>query len=148
MPTTSKVFVDTSVLFAATYSATGYARDLIRLGLQGKVILVISDDVLEEVKRNLADKAPGKLGVFTSQIEGAIFEVVGDPTRDEVLAAATYTVLKDAPIVAAAIKAQVDYLVTYDHKHLLDRPEVAEKSGLRIVTPDVVVTAIQEQADD
>ena len=50
--------------------------------------------------------------------------------------------LKDAPIVAAAIAAQVDYLVTYDRKHLLDPAEVTEKSGLRIVTPHVVVNLL------
>lgn len=49
-----RAFVDASVLFAASYSATGASRELIRLAFQGKVELVISDDVLEEVRRNLA----------------------------------------------------------------------------------------------
>ena len=48
-------------------------------------------------------------------------------------------------IVASAMYAQVDYLVTYDHKHLLDHPEVSEKSDLNITTPDIVVRAIRDQ---
>jgi predicted nucleic acid-binding protein len=44
--------------------------------------------------------------------------------------------------VAAAIKAKVDYLVTYDHKDLLDPPEVARRSGLTIVRPDAVIRVI------
>lgn len=56
-----------------------------------------------------------------------------------------YVAAKDAPIVAAAISARPDYLVTtYDRTHLLDPPEVAQRSGLTIVTPDVVVRAVQE----
>jgi hypothetical protein len=41
-----RAFVDTSVLFAASYSSTGALRELIRLAFQGQVQRVISDDVL------------------------------------------------------------------------------------------------------
>jgi predicted nucleic acid-binding protein len=43
--------------------------------------------------------------------------------------------LKDAPIVAAAKKAQADMLVTLDKKHLLGKPELAMYAGMKIVTP-------------
>lgn len=66
-------------------------------------------------------------------------EIVDDPTPEEVATAALYTREKDAIIVAAAIKATPDYLATYDHKDLLDPPEVAEKSGLTIVRPEVII---------
>jgi predicted nucleic acid-binding protein len=46
---------------------------------------------------------------------------------------------KDAPIVAAALTAQVDYLVTYDRKHLLAQAErIRSAYNLAVVTPDVV----------
>jgi hypothetical protein len=47
--------------------------------------------------------------------------------------------------VAAAKAANVNFLATYDRRHLVDPPQVAEKSGLTIVTPDVVLMAIREQ---
>ena len=53
-----RVFIDSSVLFAAAYSNKGYARDLILLGIQKKLQLVISTLVIEETRRNLADFAP------------------------------------------------------------------------------------------
>lgn len=143
----SRVFVDASVLFPAAYSETSSARDLIRLSLRGQVTLLVSRLVLEETERNIRKKAPTKLVSFRAIVEAEVFTLVPDPTKEEVLAALEYTVLKDAPIVAAAKAAQVDYLVTYDHKDLLDKPEVAAKSGLRIVTPDIVVAAIKEEAD-
>lgn len=139
-----RAFVDTSVLFAAIYSAHGFARDLIDLSLQEAVVLVVCPLVLEEVERNIAKKVPGKMTAFQELMAILPFEVVPDANKEAFLRAAAYTELKDAPIVAAAIDAGVDYLVTYDRKHLLDRPEVAEKSGLAIVTPDLVVQRLTE----
>jgi len=61
--------------------------------------------------------------------------------------ASIYTALKDAPIVAGAIKAQVDYLVSLDRRHLVDVPEVTRGSGLKIVLPAQLL-AIVKQADE
>ena len=133
------VFLDASVLFAAVYSRTGFAHDLLRLILRGKVKAIVSDDVLEEVERNLSRKAPETLAIFKRFMSLAAPEIITNLTKEEVWAVEAYVAQKDAPIVAAAIRAQADYLVTYDRKHLLEPPEVAEKSGLQIVTPDVVV---------
>jgi hypothetical protein len=58
-----------------------------------------------------------------------------NPTPDEVLQAARYTVAKDAPIVAAAIKGQCSHLLTFDRKDLINPPAVAQQSGLIILTP-------------
>ena len=135
----TRVFVDTSVFFAAFYSTTGAAHDLLQLAVRGKVELVLSSTVLEEVARNLQAKAPQRSVLFEVLMRTLEPEIAPDPSRDELLAVAEYVALKDAPIVAAALAADVDYLVTYDRKHLLDPEEVSEKSGLRIVTPNVVV---------
>ena len=56
-----RVFVDTSVLFSAIFSANGHARDLLNLAVDDLVTLVISQDVLDETKRNLQKKSPGKV---------------------------------------------------------------------------------------
>ncbi len=134
-----RVFVDASVLFSAIFSAHGHARDVLHLAGQGILTLIVSRDVLDETERNLQKKSPGKIPLYTTLIAVLQPEIVEDPTPEEVAAAAEYTVQKDAPIVAAAIKANVDYLVTYDHKDLLDPPEVAGKSGLTIVRPEAVI---------
>lgn len=139
----STVFVDSSVLFSAMISATGYARDLIRLAIRGDVILCVSTYVLKEVADNLAKKSPAAATRFELVLQEIEWQMA-EPSREEVLAAASYTVLKDAPVVAAAQKANCDYLVTYDRKHLLEPPEVAEHSGLTIVTPDVVVLSVDD----
>jgi len=62
-------------------------------------------------------------------------EWVPSPTPEEVLRAARMIHPKDAAILAAAMRAGVDYLVTLDRRHFLDDPEVARRSGLRIGAP-------------
>jgi putative PIN family toxin of toxin-antitoxin system len=138
-----RVFLDASALFAAVYSSSGSARDLLLLVVEDEVQVVVSQDVLDEVQRNLSRKVPEKVAMFQQLLALADPEVIADPGQEAVRSAEEYVVAKDAPIVAAAINAQPDYLVTYDRKHLLDPPTVAQRSGLTIVTPDVVIAAVQ-----
>src|SRR6266487_2972413 len=102
-----RAFVDSSVLFSACLSTQGASHEIIRESLRGHVALVISRLVLKEAKRNLAQKAPQAVLLFTQLLTAISFQIVR-PTKQEVLQAAAYTELKDAPIVAAAKKAQVD----------------------------------------
>jgi len=134
-PIMSKIFIDSSVLFAAGYSYSGHAYDLVKRGLQKQLTLVISEDVRLEVQRNFTNKYPDRLPRIQYFFDNLAFEEAPALTKEDVLAAAAYTVIKDAPIVAAALKAGCRYLATYDRKHLIDPPEVSEQSGLQILTP-------------
>lgn len=119
------------------------AYDLIQMGIANQVTLVISDDMRTEVRRNFSMDYPDRLPVVDFFFEEAAFEEAVDPTAEEVRAAASDVVLKDAPIVAAAIKAKCTHLATYDRKHLLDKPEVASQSGLNIVTPAQILDELK-----
>jgi predicted nucleic acid-binding protein len=110
--------------------------------------VLVSQDVLAEVERNLGRKAPEVLIAYRQLMFLIDAEVVPDPSPKEIHQAEAYVAQKDAMIVAAAISSRPDYLVTYDRKHLLDPPEVAERSGLVIVTPDVVVQVVREEEGD
>lgn len=141
-----KAFIDASVFFSACYSETGASFEIFRQSLRGNVQLVISEFVLQETQRNLASKSPKALEWFQEFRDNVDFEVVA-ASKEQVLEAADYTELKDAPIVAAARKAQVDYLVSLDRRHLVGRPEVAQGSGLEIVLPEKLVHEIRRQAN-
>ena len=136
-------FADTNVLFAAALSPTGASRELLRESIRGNVALVLSNFVLAEAERNLMLKRPDAFAVLQGILDALPF-ALADPTSEEVAEAATYTVLKDAPIVAAARKANVDYLVSLDRKHLVSVAEVAQRSGLTIVLPEVVLDAVRQ----
>ena len=129
-----RIFVDSSVLFSGSYSSKGHSRDLILLAIRGAIILVVSQVVLAETRRNLAECKVELVALLDVIEANTPFEVI-QVTRTEVLSAANYVVLKDAPIAAAAKKGKVDLLVTLDRKHLLENPDIASYIGIRIVTP-------------
>lgn len=71
-----KVFIDSSILIAAAISPTGSARDLIIDAINNKFKIVVSDVVLEETARNLANKAPKALPALQLFLEALNPDVV------------------------------------------------------------------------
>ena len=141
-----RVFLDASVLFAAAYSATGASREIIRRAIRGQIECVVSDLVLEEARRNLGAKAPEALPSLEAFRQSTAFETVR-PRRKEIEKAMEYTAGKDAPVVAAARKANVDYLLSLDRRHLVEAPEVHEGSGLAILLPGDFLQRLRERRE-
>lgn len=140
-----RAFIDASVLIAASYSPTGASREIIRQAIRGNVRLVASKLVFEETGKNLSAKAPEVVVSLQQFLNTVPFELER-PTKRQVLQAASYTALKDAPIVAAAKRARVDYLVSLDRRHLVGVPEVAQGSGLKILLPEELLEEMRRQA--
>jgi predicted nucleic acid-binding protein len=136
------VFIDSSVLYAAAFSATGPARRLILKGLAGSVALTISDLVLEETKRNLTKNAPLALPSF-NVLADLFSPFIIQPTKAEVRKAAQIVHLKDAAIVAAAAKSKADYLATHDVKHLLTHAQAIEAAyGITVLSPAELLSVL------
>jgi predicted nucleic acid-binding protein len=130
-----RIFLDSSVLYAAAFSATGPARRLLLKGMEGSVTLAISDLVLEETQRNLTKNAPAALPYFTI-LADLLSPFITNPTKAQVVKAAQIVHYKDAPIVAAAVKAKAEYLATHDVKHLLSHAKaIADAYGITVLTP-------------
>jgi predicted nucleic acid-binding protein len=108
-----RIFLDSSVLFSAAYSPTGHSRDLLLMAARGEIVLVISPHVVMETRRNLTESAPDTIPYLELLFDTIPFEYI-KPAKRDVLSAAKHVALKDAPIIAAAKKARVDFLVT-DH---------------------------------
>jgi putative PIN family toxin of toxin-antitoxin system len=137
-----RVFVDTSVFFAACYSQTGASFEIFRLALNEALQLITSDYVLEETRRNLAAKSAEDIVRFWDFLDLLEFDKA-NPSVKDVLEAAQYTDAKDAPVVAAARQAGADYLVSLDRRHLVGQPVVAQRAGLKIVLPEVLLREIR-----
>jgi predicted nucleic acid-binding protein len=140
----TRIFLDSSVFFSAVYSAKGHSRDLLLMAAKEEITLVVSQLVIDETHRNIAELFPEKLFFLDRVLEAIPFEYIR-PTKRQVLAAAEVTAFKDAPIVAAAKRSKVDFLVTLDRKHLLGKPEIAEYLGAPIVSPKEAVKALQKR---
>lgn len=130
-----RIFLDTSALIAGLASPAGASNLILSLAEAELVTIVVSEQVLAEAERTLRSKVPGAVAEYNRLLAAGALEVVADPREAEVAAAAAIIHAKDAPILAAAMACQVDYVVTLDRRHFLDDPQVAQRSGLRIGTP-------------
>lgn len=141
----SRLFFDSSALIAGVLSRTGAAYALMFFSEQGRLDLFLSEHVIEECERSLARKVPGALTAFRNALKDIQPKIVIPPTNEEVQAC-LYMISDptDAPILAAAIKAKVDFLVTHNRRHFLDDAGVAEKSSLRIGAPRDALAWIRE----
>jgi predicted nucleic acid-binding protein len=139
---TNRVFIDSSVLYAAAYSVSGRAYDLITLGLRGDVPLSLSPLVLTETVRNITDKAPHVLPAFHA-LDQVLAPYLVAPSPASVRRAATLIHPKDAPIVAGALAARATYLATYDRRHLLNHAEAIRQAlGILVMTPDDILRSL------
>jgi predicted nucleic acid-binding protein len=141
-----KIFLDSSALIAGIVSDQGGARALLMLGEAEILTLIVSEQVLAEVERNIARKAPKALPLVRKLILLANIQIMRDPPPDEVQRCLSWIAHHaDAPILAAAVAAHVDYLVTLNTRHFTADPGVAEQSGLRIGTPGDSLVWIRQQ---
>jgi predicted nucleic acid-binding protein len=123
------------VYFAAAYSITGSAHDLLLAALEGRATLVLSDYVLEETERNLLEGMPHVHRAFL-RLHASIPYQLSNPPKVLVIDTARIVAVKDAPVIAAARVAQATLVATYDRKHLLSRrEEIQEAFGITSPLP-------------
>ena len=126
MPAEVRVFLDTSMLFAAVLSETGGSRLILELGEAGAIQLVVGPRVLQEADGVLARKAPQHKGLFALLLDRA--NVIVGPAPDTASLEQAGDVIAYAPdahVLAEAIAARSDYLVSLNHKHLVGNPRAA-----------------------
>lgn len=113
-----KVFFDSSVLIAGLASPDGASNMLLVMSEMGLVTPVISEKVVTEVVRNIERKLPRFLPHYHRLFKTLPFELA-DPTPELIANAQKFINEKDADILAAAVRADADYLVSLD-KHFLN----------------------------
>lgn len=119
-PKNRKVFLDTSVVFAAVLSPTGGARKLFQLGEAGLLRLFIGRNVLRECDEVVRRKAPASLPTLAQLLEIGRVETTPAPTRKMVeIARSIVGYEPDAYVLAEAISAEPDWFVTHDKEHFL-----------------------------
>jgi len=129
-----RVFLDSNVLFSGFHSPTGPPGIILRYFLEGKLIVVVSQQVLEEVVRTFKKKLPGALPALKRFLLCSPIEVIGDPGPENVARWAGFLHEEDAAIIAAAISSEADFFVTGDN-HFLGNPRLKKESGLEIYSP-------------
>jgi hypothetical protein len=76
----------------------------------------------------------------------ANIRILRDPQVEEVLEHQDWiSHPADVPILVAAARARVDFLVPLNVQHFIEELEVSRRSGLRIGTPGDALTWVREQ---
>lgn len=142
-----RVFLDTSALIAGIVSATGAAREVLRLCEAGVVDLMISRQVLVEADRNISEKLPAFVSDFRDWMNRMSPLLVEEPSKKEVVDAAQIIHAKDAPILAAAMNAEADYLISWNNRHF-HKPSVIKAVRFKIVTPGEFLQDFRQSLHD
>lgn len=133
MPKKFKIFLDSSALISGLNSPTGAAGIILSTFQAGDFFIYISDQVLEEVHRNIQTKFPLLKERFLLFLM-AKPKIIPNPSLNEIRKAEKLIHSEDAPILAAAIKLKPDFLITWDKKHFLKK-EVVSNISFTICTP-------------
>lgn len=141
-----RVFADSSVLIAGAGSRSGASRAVLSMAELGLFDLVVSRQVLDECERNLRRKLPRALPVFAELLARVELEIYPDPPAEEIARWEAVISASDAPILAAAVLAAPDRLLTLDAQDWT--AAVAAQSGLIIRTPGEFVREIRQLVED
>jgi predicted nucleic acid-binding protein len=137
-----RLFLDSNVLTGGMVARWGLDKAVLGLCASRVCKLVLAEAVREEVETNLLlhatrlDKAESALLLqdYGELIRLTAPEMVEYPEEEAVLASRRLIAhAADVPILVSAIRAKPDWLITHNTKHFT--PQVAQHSGLRIVTP-------------
>jgi uncharacterized protein len=141
-----RAVLDSSVLVSAFLSPGGTPATLLGRARRGAFSIYVSAEILEETTRAL----------MRPRIKDRYRYAADDVAAYQVLLAEVAETVSDLPalqavpldpkddlVVATAVKAAADYLVTGDRRHLLI---LGEHEGIRIVTPRQFLELIEHQS--
>ena len=144
-PTKRRVFVDTNVLFAALHSTKGPPALLVDMAAHGRYQMVLSQRVLRELIRVVERKLPSEIAHLRDLVLTAVPEIVANPAASEIKEISHQINAQDAPIIAAAIAADVDYFITGDQT--LRTEALSLSTRLRVLSPRQLLDEVESTTE-
>ena len=139
-----EIFLDTSVIIAAVMSPTGGARLLFHLAHVGTIQLLVGKGVLQEAEEVMRRKAPELLGWLAQLLDEAGVEISQSPTAaQQKKAQSLLSYSPDASVLAQAMSAKPDWLVSHDKEHFVGNPGL-DDLPFKIGTPGDVIAWLRE----
>jgi predicted nucleic acid-binding protein len=117
-PRKVKVFIDADVIFAGSASPTEHSASnvILRMAEITLIDAVTSQQAITEAERNLALKLPEALPVFGLLVSRSL-RVTPSPTVEEAKLFSGLAGPKDVSILAAAVREQCEWLVTFNIRY-------------------------------
>lgn len=137
-----RVFFDANVIIAGAMSRSGASRALLLLAEAGLFKAVMSRLVIDEVERNIRLKLPTALPLMVEILGLINLEIVDNPPMEQYARWLAYIEAKDAPILEAAVTANIDYFVTLNDREFT--PNVGAVSHLTIIRPGDFIMQIRD----
>lgn len=110
-----RICLDADALFAGAASVSGASHVILQLGELGIIEVGVPDQARVEAERNLAAKVPGALPAFRTLVEGCCIGLAMASEAESLsIADSGEADSKDAPILASAIAAGCEWLVTFN----------------------------------
>lgn len=142
-----EIFLDSSAIIAAVMSPSGGARLLFHLSQANTVHLTVGKGVLQETEEVLQRKAPHLLGLLAQLLDEANIEVSDAPTAKQMnLAKSLIEYEPDANVLAQAISAKPDWLVSHDKEHFIGNANLNDLS-FKIGTPGDVIAWLRSRTE-
>lgn len=134
-----KIFLDTNVWFSAIYGSDT-CKKLLQAHANGTISIITSQQVMKELLRNLGKKIPQALPVLETILTSAPPEILADPAvvSEKIKRLVD---IKDQRIFAAAVRANVEYLVTGNIRDF-HREKLEKLTGIKILTPQETVKVL------
>lgn len=143
----TRVFLDANVYFAGCASPSGASALILQLARRGIIRLVASRLVLREADRNLRRKSDRRNAeAFRCFLNATDMTVLPTPNDKVLRRYEAHIHPKDVPVLAAAVEAQVDYLVTLDRRHFLTPAVQACARNVKILTPGDFLKSVRPPA--
>ena len=133
------VFLDADVIFAGAAAPTEHSAShlVLRLGEITLLNCFTSQQVNEEVQRNMNKKLPEKLPELQLLMSRCL-RLVNDPTPGEVRKFQGQAHWKDLPILTAALLNLCPVLLTFNLRHFTPNP-----NQILVQTPGEFITSIR-----
>jgi predicted nucleic acid-binding protein len=126
--------LDTNVLFSGVLSQSGPPARLIEATVQGQFTPVVSSVVLGEFVRNVVAKQPQLVSLVAHLLQSVPLEIAREGSSRDIALWRDVSLGTDAPVIAAAVLAEVDYLCTGDNG-IHAKSNLLQAAGLKVIRP-------------
>ncbi|HEV8632785.1 MAG TPA: hypothetical protein VG370_00890 [Chloroflexota bacterium] len=143
----ARLFLDAGVIIEGCFAAWGAAKAVLILAtLRQRFTVVLAEAIEREVRRAIATRTAGMDAEHAAAVARGVagwldrvrLERVPLPSPDDVRALAPVLLpalrhVNDLPAAVSAVQARPDWVISSNQEHWT--PQLAARTGLRIVTP-------------
>jgi len=130
------------VLFSGVLSQTGSPARLIEAAVNAQFTPVVSSVVLGEFVRNVAAKESQLVSLVGYLLQSVPLEIAREGLSRDIAPWREANLGTDAPVVTAALLAEVDYLCTGDNG-IHAKSDLLLAAGLKLIRPAELLALLQ-----